>query len=232
MSTIYQLTRDQLLTAAVHKFGLLAKGQTLDAEDIARASVSLNTLVAYLRGKSLPLWARKEYEMTLTAGVAEYEIGVGKTLNTPYPLKMIQAYSEGIITNSRIPIDIISDREYNLMPWPNTAAGQPVQLAYQPKVNSGIVKIWPAPNAQIASQYKITLIYQRPFEYFSAGTDTLDMPEEWYLPVIYKLAVLLAPEWGVPLEDRRMLMTEAKEYLDMIDGFGQEEASIYFTPNR
>lgn len=232
MSTIYQLTRDQLLTSAVHKFGLLAKGQTLDAEDISRASVSLNTLIAYLRGKSLPLWARKEYEMPLTAGVAEYDIGVGKTLNTPYPLKMIQAYSEGIVANSRIPIDIISDREYNLMPWPNNSAGQPVQLTYQPKVNSGTIKIWPTPNAQIASQYKITLIYQRPFEYFSAGTDTLDMPEEWYLPIIYKLAVLLAPEWGVPLEDRRMLMAEAKEYIDMIDGFGQEEASIFFTPSR
>jgi len=231
MTTIYQLTRDQLITAAVHKFGLLAKGQVLDAEDISRASVSLNTLVAYLRGKSLPLWARKEYEMSLTAGVSEYEIGVGKTLNTPYPLKMIQAYSEGITNNSRIPIDIISDREYNLMPA-SGSAGQPVQLTYQPKVNSGTIKLWPTPNASAAANYTVTLIYQRPFEYFSSGTDTLDMPEEWYLPVIYKLATLLAPEWGVPLEDRRMLMAEAKEYIEMIDGFGQEEASIFFTPMR
>lgn len=229
MSTIYQLTRDQLLTAAVHKFGLLAKGQVLDSEDISKAAVSLNTLIAYLRGKNLPLWARKEYTMPITSGVASYTIGVGETLNTPYPLKIIQAYTNGINNNSRMPINIISDREYNLMPA-NNSSGQPVQLTYQPKINSGIIKLWPIPDTNAASNYNITLIYQRPFEYFSTGTDTLDMPEEWYLPIIYKLAVLLAPEWGVPLEDRRMLMSDAKEYIDMIDGFGQEEASIFFTP--
>jgi len=230
MTTINSLTRDTLCTAAISKLGVLAKGQVPDPDDISKAALSLNMLVSYLRARQLPLWARAEYLMPLTSGVSSYTIGVGKTLNTPFPLKMLDAVVVNISNgNTRVPIDIIAKSEYNVLPV-NTSSSMPVKISYQPLINSGQIDVWPVPNDSVVSSYKILLTYQRPFEYFSSATDTLDMPEEWYLPVVYKLAVLLAPEWGIPLEDRKMLMQEASEYITLIDSFGEEDASITFSP--
>jgi hypothetical protein len=76
----------------------------------------------------------------------------------------------------------------------------------------------------------VTLVYQRPFQYFTSGTETADFPEEWQLPLVYTTAVLLAPEWGIPLQDRQVLRAEAKEYSDMAKEIGQEDASFYLAP--
>ena len=60
----------------------------------------------------------------------------------------------------------------------------------------------------------------------------MDVPEDWYLAVIYKLAVLLAPEWGIPLEDRQSLGKEADKFVDTAKNNTQDVVSIYFQPNR
>jgi hypothetical protein len=230
-TTTYQLTRDQLLTAAIGKLGVLAAGQSPTVEDTTKAAMNLNMLVAQLRAKGIPLWARKEYILTLTT-TASYLIGAGQTVNTPYPLKMLDAYVENISgNNTRIPIDIISKSEYNVLPR-NSSSSQPVKLSYQPFNNYGEISIWPTPDSNVAANYRVAMIYQRPFEYFIASTDTMDFPEQYYLPIVYKLAVLLAPEWGIPLEDRRLLIQEAEIYLKEIEEFGVEDGSLFFSPRR
>lgn len=228
---IYQLTRNELITAALSTLGVLAKGQVPSTEDYTTATIKLNMLIALLRTKQLPLWARTEYVMSLTSGNNIYTIGEGQTIDTPFPLKVLEAYSIGSSSSSRIPMNIISSDEYNILPT-NTSSGQPLQLNYQPYINYGQLKIWPTPDTTVANTYTILLVYQAPFEYFNSSSDTLSFPEEYYLPIIYKLAVLLAPDWGIPLEDRRDLKAEAKEYMDMVDSFGTEDASLFLSPTR
>jgi hypothetical protein len=228
-TSIYQVTRDALITASIGKLGVLAAGQSPTTEDISKAAMNLNFLVAQLRAKGIPLWARKEYTLTLST-TNSYLIGIGQTVNTPYPLKMLDAYVEAISgNNTRIPIDIIAKSEYNVLPR-NSSSGQPIKLAYQPFNNYGEVSIWPTPDISTASTYQIVLTYQRPFEYFTASTDMMDFPEQYYLPIVYKLAVLLAPDWGIPLEDRRLLIQEAETYLKEVEEFGEEDGSIFFSP--
>jgi hypothetical protein len=60
----------------------------------------------------------------------------------------------------------------------------------------------------------------------------MDFPEEWYNAIIYNLAVRLAPEWGVPLPDRQMLLQEAKMYTEDATMTGQEDASFFIQPMR
>jgi len=229
--TIYQLTRNQLIEAAISKLGVLARGQTPDTEDYTKGALSLNALVAYLRAKGLPLWSRQEYTLTLSADVSSYTFGDGEEVDTAYPLKMLEAYSVPVSGTSRIPVEIISNSNYNMLPTGSTG-GQPIKLTYQPKVNKGVVKVWPTPSSDVVTAYTLLLVYQEPFSYFTSASHTMDFPEEWYLPIIYKLATLLAPEWGIPLEDRRELKSEAKEYLDLIDSYGSEDASFFFQADR
>jgi hypothetical protein len=229
--TTLQLTRNQLIDAAVGTLGVLARGQTPDTDDYSVAATKLNMLIAQMRTKQLPLWKRTEYSLSLTASTLSYTLGDGLTLDTPYPLKMLEAYSVPVSGNTRIPIELISNSEFNILPY-NSSGGQPIKLTYQPYVNYGVVKVWPTPDSSVATNYTVKLVWQAPFEYFSTSTDTLDFPEEYYLPIVYGLAALIAPNWGIPIEDRRELKKEAKEFMDAVDSFGEEDASLFFQVDR
>lgn len=229
--TILSLTRDQMVTASIRKLGVVAQGQTPDAEAVTNAAQALNLRIALHRKDGLLLWTRKTYSFVPTVNVSSYNIGDGQTLNTPYPLNVIQAYKVVSSGTTRIPMEVISDWNYNRLPQ-GSLGGAPIQLTYQPKVNYGVLKLWPAPDAASAAATTITIVYNSPIEYFNLSTETLDMPEEWYLALIYNVALDIAPEWGVPLLERQQLAKEAKYFLDTAKENSGEDSSIFFQIER
>ena len=220
----YQLTRDQIITAALRKLAVLAEGQTPSSQNLSDGQVALNSAIAQLRAVGMPLWARSEYTFTPTTGT--YNIGTGQTLDTPFPVKLLQAFRTE--TNAKIPVEVMAREDFNILP--TTSTGSPIKVNYQPFVNYGVVSFWPAPTS--SNTATITLVYQRPYQYFTTSTETMDFPEEWYNAIIYSLAVVLAPEWGVPLQDRQVLKSEAKDYIEMAQMTGQEDGSFYLQPER
>ncbi len=228
--TTNQLTRNGLIEMAVRKLGVVADGQTLSTENYTNGSAALNTLLGAFRTLGMPLWARQSYDLTLTAGTSSYNIGSSQTLNTPYPLKLLQAYRTDSNNSSKVQLEIIPDYNFNRLP--TGSSGYPIQISYTPKVNLGVIKLWPTPDATAVANTTVTIVYQRPMEYMSSSTDTFDIPEEWLEAVVYNLAVRLAPEWGVPLPDRKALKNEADEYLEMAKSFGAEDGSIFWQIDR
>lgn len=227
--TSVQYTRDQLITAALRKLSVIAEGQTPSAQNLTDGAMALNSLLAYLRKLKIPMWARKNYSFTPTNGTQTYQIGTGYTLNTPYPLHILQALRQDSSSTNKIDMQVVPAYNFNM--FPVSLGGMPIQLTYQPYVNYGEIKLWPVPDAT-ATSTTITIVYVRPFEIFNSGTDTMDMPEEYYMPVIYQLAKALAPEWGIPLQDRQLLASEAKEYLEGVLEIAEEDGSLFFQPAR
>lgn len=230
MTTLNQLTRDQYIEAAARKLGVVADGQVLTTENYSNGAIAFNALIAEFRSLGMPLWARSTYSFGLTLNTTAYEIGVGQTFNTPYPLKVLQAYRVDVGNTTRIPIEIQPDFNFNL--YPASSGGRPIQLSYQPKINSGTLKVWPVPDSDAVSNSTITIVYTRPMDYMDSSGDVLDMPEEWTNAIIYNLAQRMAPEWGIPLPDRQMLAGEAKMMLDRVLENGTEEASMFWQPMR
>lgn len=230
-TTVFSLTRDQLITAAVRKTGRLASGQSLTAQQLTDGQMALNGVLALMQTKGMPLWARAEYQFPLTLGIAEYSIGVGQTLNTPYPTQIHQAFAVNIDTDYGIEMEIVSIYDLTLSVV-GTNGSLPTQLSYQPLVDRGTIFIWPKPDSVAVADIEVKIIYSRPFEMFTSGTETLDVPREYHQPIIYNLATVLAPEWGVPLQDRQALMKEAMMYQEAVDNFGQEQGSLFFTARR
>jgi len=70
----------------------------------------------------------------------------------------------------------------------------------------------------------------RPFDGFTASGNTPYFPREWNNALIYGVADLMAPEYGMPPTDRVLLKKEAKEHLDIALDFGMENASLTFAP--
>jgi hypothetical protein len=228
--TTYELTRNQFIEAAMRKCGRLAKGQSADSTDLANGMLALNSIIAEYQTLGMALWARTDYSVTLVAGQRNYTIGDGQTINTPFPLKMQKVVLETVTGGSMREIFPTAYQDFRLLNTEST--GVPVSYTYQPKVNLGVLSLWPLPDATSAAAYTLQLTYQRPFEGFSAAGETPDFPQEWQNALIYNLAVALAPEYGVPLEDRKLLMQEAEKHLNTALQGSAEEASFYFQVDR
>lgn len=228
--TANQLTRDQIILAAVRKLGVVADGQTLSTENYNNGASALNVLIGEFRTLGMPLWARQSYTITPVASTSSYNIGSGQTINTPYPVKLLQAYRNDTSSSSRVQMDIVPDYNFNMLP--SSSSGLPIQISYTPRVNYGVLKMWPTPDSTAASGSTVTIVYQRPTEYTSASGDTMDIPEEWLKAVIFQLAVDLAPEWGVPVPDRQALQIHAEKALSKALDFGFEDGSLYFQVDR
>lgn len=226
--TTWQLNTGSIISAALRKIAAISKGQTVDTYDTTAGTEALNAMLKSFASEGMPLWAIKEYTFSLTA-TSDYLIGVGQTLATSAPLKIIQAY---ITTNGySIPLTIQTRYDYNNTQPISPNTGRPINLLYQPGNQTGLIRLWPTPDTDAIDDSTITLVYQRPFEDMVASTDTLDFPQNWTEAVIYGLAWRLAPEYGMPLNDRKVLMLEADAFLVKALSFGTEEGSMVFQPD-
>lgn len=224
--TILQLTRDDIINAALRKLLVIGEDTTANSAQLTTGAQALNAIVATFQTLGMPLWARKERSITMVSGQRDYTIGVSQAIATAFPLHIYDAVLEIGSSDSNIDINMMARRDFNLLP--STTGGTPVNATYQPFINYGVLSVWPTPDSSLVSGTVVKITYQAPFEYFIAGTDTPDFPQEWANALIYHLAVSLAPENGLPLQDRQQLMKEAELHLTTVLSNGQEDGSIFF----
>ena len=228
MSTIFSISRDDIIKAALRKLGVIAQGELPTTDQITEASFSLNTMVKAWEADGMPLWALRILPVTLTATKSVYSIGPsGKDITNDKPLKVFQAWNRTIGSNIDVPMRIITKQEYAIL-GNKTSSGNPIQCYYEPLLDYGNLYVFPVPDATFASTNVIYLTYQKPFEDFNSATDVPDFPQEWYDAVIYGLALRLAPEYGIPAESRTLLGREAEAIKQAAMSFGTEEGSLYF----
>lgn len=226
--TIGELTRDNIISAAMRKIGALAKGQTPDAEDLSNGQSALNAMLMTFQTAGMPLWKLTKYTLTLNSGQSSYNIGMGEAISVPYPLKLHQVLRVPTATGTPVALEQKSIYEYTKLP--TNSSGTPVSYSYIPEINAGTLRIWPTPGTTDASQYTLDLWYQKPFDMFTSASETVDFPQYWQEAVIYGLGLRLAPEFGLSLEDRARLEKEASYFYDQALGFGTEDASFFIQP--
>jgi hypothetical protein len=227
--TIYELNRDKIIAAAMRKLGVLAKGQSPDTEDLTNGMQALNAIIAEFQTLGMQLWSREDYTLTLVEDQSIYTIGLTQDVDIAFPLKVLDITlrnSSGGVLN----MTSVAKSEFDLLSTQST--GIPNSYTYQPKINYGILSIWPKPDASAVDTYTCEITYQAPLQGFTLSTQTPHFPQEWQQALIYQLAWVLAPEYGKPLPDRNELKEEAKIHLDRALEGGTEEASFFFQVNR
>jgi hypothetical protein len=224
--TIQQLSRDDIINAALRKLVVIGEGQSANATQLITASQALNALVAEFRTLGMSMWARKSYDIVLVTAQQDYTMGIGQTLNIAYPLKIYDAnLLQSPSFDTKLVVNPLSFSDFDLLP--NGSVGTPVNYKYQPKINLGIFSVWPIPDASVTAGTKINITYQAPFEYFIAGADTPDFPEEWNNALIYGLAYLLGDEFGVADQKLTRIAKQADQHLSMALAGSTEEASLF-----
>jgi len=140
----------------------------------------------------------------------------------------ISAYTNGFVTSvSTIPIKLVTSTEFLDETTNFFSKGSPIKLAYEPGVSTSFLRFWPRfPTGKSYIQFR----YSRILEDFDSGSDNPDFPQEWYLPLVYELAVALAPTYNVGVEKFQILKSEARRWFDKVSENDYEEGSIKFYP--
>lgn len=227
----WTMTRDSIVNAALRKIGVISDGATATTTQQTNAQEALNNIVFSLAAQGMPVWAMATTSFRPVLGQTAYQIGASApVLNTSAPLKITQAWSRDLISNTDIPMNIYTQYNYDLLST-KINQGYPVHLWYQPGNQTGTITIWPAPDSYTATNRLIYIVFQRPFQQFDASTDTPDFPQVWLEPLIYSLAHRLAPEYGVSLSERDKLNEEATALIANALSFGTEEGSFFIQPD-
>jgi len=224
-TTAYSVTRDDIIKRALRLIGVLAQGETPTTNQTTEAAAALNGLVKAWAADGMPLWAITEKTLPLVSGQAVY------TITSPKPLKVLQAWNHNTTSNVDIPMRVITKQEYNIL-GNKTSAGNPIQVYYDPRRDSGEIHLFPVPTTVEQSANVIHYVCQITYEDFNVSTDNPDFPQEWYDAVTYGLATRLAPEYGLDIQARKVLWQEMSVIKQDALNFGLEEGSLYFGVER
>jgi len=221
--TSWERTRDQLIEAAYRKIGLPGEGNTLSTTQYTDGNEALNSIIALAQTDGMSLWKRTTESVTPSTTSQVYTI-----------TNAVKIAAVFIRDTSGVQWEIREKSLYDFNRLPRNSVGVPVHYTWAPSIEGGTVSIWPlTSDTSTVSTKTLQIIYQKEFDGFDdTTTDTLDFPAYWTLGIVYKTAALLAPENGVPLEDRKALGIEASMYWKQASDYGDEDGSVYFQPDR
>ena len=126
-----------------------------------------------------------------------------------------------------IPVEVIPRKTYFDLST-KSDEGKVTQIYYNPKISSGNLRVW-QPTDNVGETLRLTVEY--PMQDFDSTTDNPDFPIEWGDALIFNLAVVLAPEYGVFGGELAELKALAREYKEELLDYDQEDTYIQFTPN-
>lgn len=205
------------------------------------ALVTLNQLVLHLQSLGMQVWCLKTGSVVLDATQNMYYLSpVSTTSAQPRPQSILQAWLHNTSGNTDpVPLQVIDRETYNK--FTNKASqGTPIAVYYDRNYDitsgnsgtnaAGYLHVYPQPDATAASTYYIQIVYTRPIQDFSAVSDALDFPQEWYLALTWKLASLLCPSFGVAVMYWDRIDNQAEAFLKTQIGWDSETESIQIVP--
>jgi len=188
-----------LLSMSLRKIGALSSGETIETTRQAEALSALQTMLRAWGALGVNVYATVKDTFTLSSGTASYSWGSGGTFNSVRPTLIAGAY---ILDSSNVshPVEIITEGQYRAIST-KTISGRPYALFYHALYPLGYVYPYPVPDAAES----LCIDSYKPFVEtgsFGLTTDTLVFPEYYEEPIVYNLAIRLAPEYGksVPAE--------------------------------
>ncbi len=237
----YNATRDQIITRALRIVNDIGEGETADSTKLADNAIVLNHLLKSLQADGMPLWERREYEITYVAGQSSYTVGNSGSfdLTAIPPMRVWQAWNRkdsGLSTQLDIPLLITTYYDYSMLSsklqgtTPNQVFYNPpgaIQSTTQPY---GTITVFPAPDSSAASTYTLVFVGQKMVDDLTSGSETLDFPSYWINAVIWLLAEQLCRPTGVDLQESQQISAMARKEKDLALSFGTEEGSIKFQP--
>lgn len=221
--TSWELNRNEFIEAAYRKLGVPGEGNTLSTAQYEDGLEALNSAIALAQTDGMSLWKRTTSSQTPSTTSQVYTLA-----------NAVKIAAVFLRDTDGTQYELEHKSLYDFMRLPRGSVGVPVHWTWAPSIEGGTVSIWPlTSDSTTVSTKTIQIVYQKEFDGFSTTTThTADFPAYWNAALVYRTAILLAPEVGVSLEDRKDLKNDAAALWKAATDYGDEDGSLYIQPNR
>lgn len=208
------MTANDLITRTLKTIGVLAAGETAQANDADDAFTALNAMIDSWGTQRLTIYTVARTALNLTASTQSYTIGTGGTFNLARPVwiraaGVIPDRSAAAAQKTEIPIRVLSLEEWREISIKGTTSTFPSDLYYDKAWAAGLgtIEVWPIPDN---SNCQLVLYTPTALTKFADRTTDYTFPPGYEEALRYQLALRLAPEFGRQiLPDVMMLASES-----------------------
>lgn len=225
-STDFSLTANQLIVSSLELLGVKAEEEELTAVELERGLRWLNIMLKAWEVDGVMAWTETEGSFALVQSDRDYVFGSGGTFTTvPVDILDVRINRGG----NDLSMTRLSKADYNAMPN-KTSEGYPTQYMYDRQRDGGTFYVWPAPDATGGTIY---LTYRRRIMDMDASSNSFDVPQEWYMALVYGLADQLAPVFGksgspraADISQKAVVAYNSVKSFDLDEG----ESSLFVVP--
>lgn len=202
----FQLTRNEIIETAFSKIGVLATGEVLAGEQLTQGAKALDLIVKELQNEHIFLWTEDFVTYPVTANQNYIE------LNPEKPIEFIrEGYWKRQSTNYELQVTQLSKdvwyKEDSLYYKPDKT-GEPDYFYFDTVQNK--IFFTPIPNED--SFFSCVVVTRA--KDWEVSSDKGEFPARWQLALIYLLAAMLADDYKIPLQERQLLASTARDYVD------------------
>lgn len=197
----FDLTRTQIITAALRKLGAIASGATPDSNQLSDGADALNMMVKAWQNIGVRLWTVEWVNQTMTSGTSTY---------SPDPVLDIQRAFVRRNNNDYL-VEVIGMQQYFDIP-DKTDTGLCQKIAFNADRSSPEIYTWPIPDN---STDVLHYLQVRKLQDFDAASDKPDSPSRWISALVWGLAAELSPEYGILLDKHDRLISKATVELEL-----------------
>ena len=211
------LTAGDVARLALLNSGAASLSQTIYAEDVYAALDHLNMMLAQWQRRRWLVWALADTSIVST-GAASYTIGPGANFHTARPDRIESAFARMLVTSSTqtdasqqpllldYPLQIIGSREdYNQIVLKGLSTF-PAAVFLDSAWPFGVLHFWPIPQA---TQWELHVATKTALSPTLTLTTPLMVPLEYTQAIVYSLACMLRPVYGLPPEPSLMALSKA-----------------------
>ena len=222
-STDFSVSTADIVRDALLLLRAIDPNESVPVQELADGKRALNMLAKFLQTQ-VSLWPTKDITVTLTPGTESYTVGDGQDIDTTRFLKLRSARRENS-DGTEVEIDVVARTEYMRLPTKDSEA--PVNIVYyDPQLSPARLYVWPTGNSDNTT---LIITVQRPLEDFDASSNTPDFPQEWYLCLVYQLAVTLGPMYVRQVPQH--IQIQAGQLLQQLKTWDTEPNTIRISPN-
>ena len=219
------MTAQEIIQASMRKLGVYASGETPTTSELADGLSALQSMLRTWAGRRLVVFSSVKDTLTLVAGTSSYTWGSGGTLTTTRPYSVFGAY---VLDSSNLshPVEQITEGEYRKVRM-KTTAGRPDNMFLHLLYPLSYIYLYPTPDAA-ETLYIDSMKSFTETSSFSALSDVLQFPLNYEEPIIYNLAIRIAPEFGkaIPADVAALAAAGLREIMSLNSGMLYEPVDI------
>lgn len=200
-----------------------------DANMKTVATKFLNAMASRWANKGVFLWRVTGVSITLVAGQQAYNTQIDRQYYGPATYGHYYRNSDSVDTE----LEFISKSEWQKLPDKATATGQVEKMLFDRVVTPSAyhyIYVYPIPTSSTLGTLHVQLVSK--VDDFTNESDDIAFETNWYMALVYGLAVHMARISGAELDDIADLKADAARYFDeaLHGKVHREQGDVRFIP--